>query len=248
MKILILGHYEIASNYAISMVVNRLLEHDLCIMLSGKGDKFEGQQNEFTKLAQHEQQLCDELNQSRDPLNLYCDGFDLLANKTQHPIKLLEKPNSKKGLDLVRSLSPDLVISIRYRKILKAEFITLPKYGVINLHSGLLPEYRGAMATFWTMMNQDRLIGSTLHYISDPGIDTGKVIARSPTECDYAASYLENVLNLYPTGVDKIIGAVDQIIKNKFAVAYAQSGKGNYYSFPGLEDLEKFQQKGNRLL
>ena len=113
MKILVLGHYEIASNYAISMVVNRLLEHDVCIMLSGKGDKFEGQQNEFTRLAQYEQQLCDDLNQSRDPLNLDCDGFNILANKTQHQIKLLEKPNSKKGLDLVRSFSPDLVISIR---------------------------------------------------------------------------------------------------------------------------------------
>ena len=247
MRILILGHYEIASNYAISMVVNALSQHEITIALSGKGDAFEAEGNKFSQLAQYEQHLCDELNAGRDILNLKCDGFDLLADKICSPAQIIEKPNSLNGLMNIRQINPDLIISIRYRKILKEQVIEIPKYGVINLHSGLLPEYRGAMATFWAMLNGDDTIGSTLHYISDGTIDTGRIIARSSQKCQYAKSYLQNVLDLYLKGSQELVQAVKQIQKSGIAQARDQKGVGNYYSFPQTDDLSRFESSAYQL-
>jgi methionyl-tRNA formyltransferase len=241
MKILILGHYEIACNYAISLIVNELLEHDLNIMLSGQGDAFEEEGNGFSKLACYEQQLCDELNQGIDSLKLGCDSFDALANKINQAITLLTNPNNKQGLEVIANADPDLIISIRYRKIFKQQAIAIPGFGIINLHSGLLPEYRGAMATFWAMLNGDKNIGSTLHYITDGTIDTGRIIAKSAIECDYQESYLTNVLKLYQPGCTNIIEAVKHIESVGSTPVLPLQATGTYYSFPNAENLARFK-------
>ena len=49
-----------------------------------------------------------------------------------------------------------------YRRILKAAAIQIPRHGVLNLHSGLLPAYKGLMATFWATLNGEEEIGCTL--------------------------------------------------------------------------------------
>ncbi|HAZ78734.1 MAG TPA: formyl transferase, partial [Porticoccaceae bacterium] len=50
---------------------------------------------------------------------------------------------SPEALSRVAATEPDLILSIRFGLILPQTIIDLPKYGVINLHSGLLPVYRG---------------------------------------------------------------------------------------------------------
>ena len=60
----------------------------------------------------------------------------------------------------------------------RGELLNKGRLGVINLHGGLSPDYRGADCTFWALYNgEPENIGCTLHYI-DAGIDTGKVIAH----------------------------------------------------------------------
>ena len=253
MKILILGHYEIASNYAISLVVNQLYKkHDIKIMLSGRGDSYEQSsteldKNSFAALAQYEQKLCDELNAGVNSLNLQCHSLDSLAKKTKHSIDILAKPNSESGLKEIRSFSPDLIISIRFRKYLKETLISIPKHGVINLHSGRLPEYRGTMATFWSMLNGESQIGSVLHLISDAGVDTGNIINSSEIDCDYSQSYLSNVLNLYPEGAQNVVNAVQSIAQGKTLDSHPQPRAGNYYSFPTEENRKVFLSLGHLL-
>ena len=253
MKILILGHYEIASNYAISLVVSALNEqHDICIMLSGRGDAFEKsssnlEANSFVALAQYEQQLCDELNSGINSLNINCDSFDALAKKTNHPIELLAKPNSKLGLVQVNNYAPDLIVSIRFRKYLKEKLIAIPKFGVINLHSGRLPEYRGAMATFWSMLNREAEIGSVVHYISDSGVDTGNIISSSTLACEYSKTYLQNVLALYPEGANNLIKVVQNLALGKNLKSSPQLNTGTYYSFPSDEHRLSFLSIGHSL-
>lgn len=248
MKLLILGHYEIASNYAISMVMNELLEcrsagYDISIMLSDSVDAIEQDSNEFSRLAHYEKKLCDDLYNGVDTLSLHCDGFDTLSKKINKPIAVLSNPNNKRGLKILRELEPDLIISIRYRKILKADAIAIPTQGIINLHSGLLPQYRGVMATFWAMLNGEEAIGSTLHYISDGSIDTGAIIAKSEIRRNFEKTYLENVLSLYPTGCKNIIEAVKKISRKETIQTIQQQEEGAYYSFPKLSDLELFLNK-----
>jgi len=260
MRLLILGHYEIASNYAISLLVEKLLstkfECNIQIALSGKGDKKlekdsveKTGENEFQQLAAYERHLCDELeiNHQSSRLNLKINSFSRLEKLAQNKVELLSNPNSAEGLRLIKQWNPDLIISIRYRKIFRDQAIAIPRLGIINLHSGLLPEYRGAMATFWSMLNKEEVYGSTLHYISDKSIDTGAIIARKVQKLNYSQTYLDNVINLYSSGVDNIMSALIKLQNNSHLDVQMPENKGNYYSFPEIMDLVQFKKMNLKL-
>jgi len=256
MKILILGHYEIASNYAISLLVSELIKQsdfEIRVALSGKGDQafasHAKQKNDqsFESLALLEQNLCNELNSGIDRLNLKVKGFNQIQTLLNKTIEILDKPNSKSGLETIRQWAPNLIVSIRYRKIFHAKAISIPSLGIINLHSGLLPSYRGVMASFWSMLNQERNFGTTLHYISDASIDTGAIIQLNKHTLNYQQSYLENLLGLYPNGVDSILKAINTLKLNIGLDEQMPNNKGNYYSFPSQSDLDLFKNNKNRL-
>jgi len=241
MKILLLGHREIASNVALSLVVSAMPQHRYVITLSGDVQGSTAVPREIEELAAFERTLCDEL----DGMNIL--SFDRLAARIGSPIGTLAQLNTGDGLALLAELRPDLVISVRYRRILREAAIAIPRHGVLNLHSGLLPRYKGMMATFWAMLAGDEIIGSTLHYIVDGTIDTGPVVACAPIPADRRRSYLANVLSLYPAGCRMIIDAVNRIERGEAIACREQPEAGAYYSSPGHGEIRRFRDAGLRL-
>lgn len=78
---------------------------------------------------------------------------------------------------LAKELQPDL-ICVFGTSLIRGELLDQGRLGIVNLHGGLSPEYRGADCTFWALYNgEPEKIGCTLHYI-DAGIDTGRLIAH----------------------------------------------------------------------
>jgi methionyl-tRNA formyltransferase len=118
---------------------------------------------------------------------------------------------------------------------------------VLNLHSGLLPEYKGMMATFRAMLNGEPEIGSTLHYIVDAGIDTGPVVGRAALPPDRQRSYLANVLSLSPPGCAMVVDAVRRIESREPPGGVEQQDEGRYYSSPTAADIARFEQSGHCL-
>jgi len=248
MRILLLGHREIASNVAVNLLVWSLAGHDLRIALSGAGDKHGPETgSDLAELDSKEQAMCDALDSglvggSCVPPGLL--GFDSLASKTGQALEFLADPNSEAGLASLRAWAPDLVLSVRYRKILHQEAISIPKKGILNLHSGLLPEFRGVMATFHSMLAGTPKIGSTLHLISDSGIDTGPIIARCPVDADYGATYLDNVLRLYPLGCATMVNSVKEIAAGKSLNINNKVSGGAYFRAPTPDLCQKFRAAG----
>jgi methionyl-tRNA formyltransferase len=243
MNIVLLGHQDIASNVALSLLVTAMPQHCYSIMLSGavgSGSAVAA----LAELAALELKLCDELAACGDPRLL---SFKALAVRTGNDLQVLAQPNSPDGLSRLAEFRPDLVISVRYRRILKDAALSIPKFGVLNLHSGLLPEYKGMMATFWALSNDEPTIGSTLHYIIDGTIDTGPVIGRARLTADRSRSYLANVLSLYPDGCRMVIDTVHRIERGEEIVCREQPAAGKYYSAPRCEDVVRFQDAGLRL-
>ncbi len=96
-----------------------------------------------------------------------------------HPELLREVPhiNHPEVVALARRLKPDLVC-VFGTSLIRGELLGMGRLGMVNLHGGLSPEYRGADCTFWALYNgQPEQVGCTLHYI-DAGIDTGRLIAH----------------------------------------------------------------------
>jgi methionyl-tRNA formyltransferase len=174
-------------------------------------------------------------------------SFEGLAEKIGKPILVLNAINDGQDLDSLTRSEPDLIVTLRYGVILKSRVIAIPKYGVINLHSGLLPAYKGVMATFRALQASEVTIGTTLHYITDSSIDTGPVIGTTAMDVIPGKSYLWHVLNLYPDGCKLIAASVEMILNKGRLDSVSQEPGGRYYTFPTDDDLNMFEQAGNHL-
>lgn len=251
MKICLLVNQDLASNLALNHILPRLADnHQLRVYLSSKVGAQTPLSPDLAMLAFLEQGLF------RDLLFPALDegkaegallSFKQLSRHTSQDIRILNQINSNESLAELAGFGADLFLSIRYGGILREQAIALPKRGVINLHSGLLPDYRGVMATFRAMLNGESEIGATVHFISDPGIDTGDIIASTRVPVEPEHSYLWHVLSLYPPACDLLLRCIDDLAQGKPLQTKPQPAKGNYFSFPGDEELRAFHKQGLRL-
>lgn len=253
MRILCCLNRDLASNLALNLLLPSLARHEVRVGLTesvGKSHAMEAEPPARSQLRQLEQRLPNEiLFPLIERANLADDSARHLtfAEIERHRgirIDSLSNPNAA-GFDAVRAFAPDLILTIRYGAILKAPVIALPRLGVLNLHSGVLPDYRGVLATFRALLNGDRHVGCTLHYIRDATIDTGDVVQISRIAVDSRRSLLWHVLALYPAGVDMVAAALDRLANGETLHSAAQSPtSGSYYSYPTAEEWDTFAQRG----
>ena len=83
--------------------------------------------------------------------------------------------------ELLRSLKPDVLVVVAYGRILPEDALSVPTYGAVNVHSSLLPKYRGAAPVQWAVLNGDTVTGVSTMYLA-PEMDTGDVIFTEKTE------------------------------------------------------------------
>ena len=76
----------------------------------------------------------------------------------------------------LKKLNPDLFIVVAF-KIIPQKFLNIPKFGAINLHASLLPNYRGASPIQYALLNGDKKTGVTTFFMDDK-IDNGKIIMQ----------------------------------------------------------------------
>lgn len=254
MKIVILCNRDLASCLAVNYLLPALTpDHQLNLIVSARVGGGKPPSPELAQLKFAEQDLFNELVWPlADSLPANRRGslrsFQALAEATGQPLLECNRLNSAPELDQFTAIAPDLVISIRYGVILKAPVLTVPRLGVLNLHSGPLPAYRGVMASFWGLLNGETRLGTTLHTIDDASIDTGRIVATSELPVNRDQSYLWHVLSLYEAGCSNIVAAVARLSAGEPLAAKPQAAGGNYYSFPDADALRRFQTSGWRLV
>ena len=89
--------------------------------------------------------------------------------------------NNVKFIDEIKGIQPDVICVVAYGKILPKEILEISKYGCINVHGSLLPQYRGAAPIQWAVLNGDKKTGVTTMYM-DTGMDTGDMILKEEIE------------------------------------------------------------------
>ncbi len=168
-----------------------------------------------------------------------------IAEKFSYRCDFYSNINSTFALKEIANFAPDLIISIRFGQIVKAPLIAIPRFGVVNLHSGILPKYRGIMASFWAILHDEEKLGMTLHYIHDATIDTGEIIACTVNEIDRNASLLTNIHNLYDSGAQAIREFLQKIKNNEKVVTISQKNLPDacYFSYPQQQDIVNFTKK-----
>lgn len=103
----------------------------------------------------------------------------------EHQIEVYQPVTLKSGeaLERLSALKPELIVVAAYGKILPKEILDLPRLGCINVHSSLLPRYRGAAPINWAVLNGETETGVTIMYMVE-GLDTGDIISQRATAID----------------------------------------------------------------
>lgn len=93
------------------------------------------------------------------------------------PVLQPERAKSDEFYEELNKYAPDMILVAAYGKILPKRVLDLPKYGCINVHTSLLPDYRGAAPIQWAVLNGEEKTGATIMYM-DEGCDTGDIISQ----------------------------------------------------------------------
>lgn len=123
------------------------------------------------------------------------------------PIKVRNNPEF---LEEVKKLNPDLICVVAYGKILPQELLDIPKYGCVNVHGSLLPEYRGAAPIQWAVLNGDKKTGVTTMFMN-AGMDTGDMILKEEVEIGEDETTGELWDRLKTIGANLLIKTVKEI-------------------------------------
>ncbi|WP_068268382.1 methionyl-tRNA formyltransferase [Caviibacter abscessus] len=101
----------------------------------------------------------------------------------ENEIECIQPTSLKKDeiLDKIKEINPDLIVVVAYGKIIPKSIIDIPRLGIINVHSSILPKYRGASPIHSALINGDSETGISIMFINE-GLDTGDVLEVLKTE------------------------------------------------------------------
>ena len=129
----------------------------------------------------------------------------------------------------------DLVISFSNPFILSED--NLQKSTFINFHPGLLPYYKGSFSTVYSMINGEKNVGGTWHYINKE-VDKGNIITTItiPIEEDSTAFSLNH--KIFSSGIQQLEKVIKLVNKNFKGITQDQEGKFYLNKFPDLEQIK----------
>jgi methionyl-tRNA formyltransferase len=158
----------------------------------------------------------------------------------------IDDVNDPALLNHIRSLAPDLILSVLALQRFGPDLLRLPRIGCLNIHLGLIPEHRGLCSSFWSLYNGNDEFGVTIHFMNGR-LDAGPVIRerRFPIFRDESVLSLERrQIRLVPDLLREALGAV---LSGGVRLPENDLSRGNYYSVPSREVLIAFRkERGGR--
>ncbi len=139
------------------------------------------------------------------------------------------------GVEDLKKLSPDIMITCAFGQILSAEILDIPKLGVYNIHASLLPKYRGASPINFALLNGEKETGVTVMK-TDVGVDTGDMLLSEKIaihDTDNAGDLFEKLSVL---GADCIMKALEIISTGKQILTPQDSEQATYTKMIKKED------------
>ena len=120
-----------------------------------------------------------------------------------------------KEADALAEINPDIVVVVAYGLILTKEFMSIPKFGCINVHPSLLPRWRGAAPIQRSIEAGDELTGITIMKMNE-GLDTGDIIYQEPIPIGDNDSSKDMHNKFITLGIDSLLLSLDSILENNF--------------------------------
>lgn len=111
------------------------------------------------------------------------DDLAACAEKLKLPLANVENYHSKNAISLLRAADADLGI-LYGTNIIRESVFSIPRLGSINIHQGLAPLYRGGPTVFWELLNGEKEVGITVHFVA-AAVDTGDIVLQQSVPLEY---------------------------------------------------------------
>ena len=121
-----------------------------------------------------------------------------------------EKVKDSDFVQVLKELAPDIMVVVAFGQILSEEILNIPKYGCINVHGSLLPEYRGAAPIQWSIIHGREYGGVTTMYMTK-GLDSGDMILKAQEKIRDDDTYGSLYDRLSVIGADLLIKTLELI-------------------------------------
>ena len=154
-----------------------------------------------------------------------------------HGLEVYQPTKMRDGnaLAIVRELQPELIVVAAYGRILPEDILTLPPFGSINVHSSVLPKYRGAAPINWAILDGQKETGVTIMYMTRD-LDAGDIVCSKKTDIMPDEDARELTHRLALLGADALEDAIEKIADGT-AVRTPQDHSASTYAPMLIKDL-----------
>jgi methionyl-tRNA formyltransferase len=161
-------------------------------------------------------------------LKMQASPVKQLALENNIPVFTPEKISVPEEVERLKSFAPDFIVVVAYGQILKMSVIEVPKIAIVNIHSSLLPRWRGAAPIQWSILGGDQETGvSTMMIVSK--LDAGDVLLqeKTPISAEDTAETVHDRLSeigarlIVPTLRGLQDGSIKREVQDESKVTYA---------------------------
>jgi len=137
-----------------------------------------------------------------------------IAARAGLPVLQPEKARDENFIAELRRLQPDLIAVAAFGQILPKSILELPRFGCVNVHTSLLPKYRGAAPIQWAILNDEPETGVTIMKMN-AGLDTGDILTQraTPIRSDDNAETLHD--RLAQIGAELLVQTIPDYVAGK---------------------------------
>ena len=150
------------------------------------------------------------------------------------PVLQYEKV-SREGIEDIENLNPDVVVTAAFGQILSEKFLSIPKYGVLNVHASLLPKLRGSSPIQWSIINGDEQSGITIMR-TVKAVDAGDILLEKSTSIGKDETAGELFDRLAILGGEAICEAISLVESGKAVFTPQNESQATHCSMIKKED------------
>ncbi len=184
-----------------------------------------------------------DLLRERRPRATYATCVDEIGRDFGFDVNFVSNINSDDAEKALRRLAPDLAVSIGNR-LINERIFAIPRLGMINLHHGRLPEYRGGPPAFWELYDGARTMGVSVHRI-DEKLDHGDLLAAGEVTVLPDDTPKELMERAYTIDYELVREVLEQLADGRVESKRVEM-EGRVRTLPSRTELLTMQRRLNR--
>ena len=154
--------------------------------------------------------------------------------------------NAPEFLEKLRTLGPEVLVSVSCPQIFKRPLIDLAPRGVLNIHGAILPHYRGVLPSFWMLANGESEAGVSIYFVNEK-IDAGDRVGLKTFEIradDTLDSFLRRSKAI---AADLLLEVFERVERGEAVPEPLDLSQGSYFSWPDADAVRRFRARGRKV-